>query len=189
MQVNFLVSSSLVCIFWGCEIFAYDHTIKAPPRRGKNIKYFKTGLGTGSSQLKTLNDLITQNNHTADIIEYLKVINIAPLHSCLLRLYQPLVTFKNCFSATISLDLMKRCHIPGLLGGMETQGEETICMRRFKDQINIRKTRHNQSNLRFFVKTWWEIRFHLTTVYIPRLTLRALSWAAEVSLTGYPRGL
>ena len=73
-------------IFWGCEIYAYDHTIKAPPRRGKNIKYFNTGLGTGSSQLKTLKDLITQNNHTADIIEYLKVINIAPLHSCLLRL-------------------------------------------------------------------------------------------------------
>ena len=63
-------------IFWGCEIYAYDHTIKAPPRRGKNIKYFETGLGTGSSQLKTLKDLITQNNHTADIIEYLKVINI-----------------------------------------------------------------------------------------------------------------
>ena len=63
-------------IFWGCEIYAYDHTIKAPPRRGKNIKYFKTGLGIGSSQLKTLKDLITQNNHTADIIEYLKVINI-----------------------------------------------------------------------------------------------------------------
>ena len=78
-------------IFWGCEIYAYDHTIKAPPRRGKNIKYFKTGLGTGSSQLKTLKDLITQNNHTADVIEYLKVINIAPLHSCLLRL----LTFGN----------------------------------------------------------------------------------------------
>ena len=74
-------------IFWGCEIYAYDHTIKAPPRRGKNIKYFKTGLGIGSSQLKTLKDLITQNNHTADIIEYLKVINVAPLHSCLLRLF------------------------------------------------------------------------------------------------------
>ena len=44
---------------------------------------------------------------------------------------------------------MKRCHIPGLSGGLETQGEETICMRRFKDQINIWKRRHNQTFFRY----------------------------------------
>ena len=55
-------------------VFAYDHTIKANPARGKSIKYFKTGLGVGKN-LKRLETLIAENNHTNTVIEYLKVLN------------------------------------------------------------------------------------------------------------------
>ena len=57
----------------GCEIYAYDHTIHAPPTRGRSIKYFKTGLGKGGTELKTLTELIHQNNHLDHVIDYLKV--------------------------------------------------------------------------------------------------------------------
>ena len=53
-------------------MFAYDHTISAPTERGKNIKFFKTGLGIGKN-LDTLNNLIKANRHEASIIDYLKV--------------------------------------------------------------------------------------------------------------------
>ena len=56
----------------GCHIFAYDHTISAPPTRGRNIKYFKTGLGIGPS-LKTLQQIIGDNSHQNTYIDYLKV--------------------------------------------------------------------------------------------------------------------
>ena len=56
----------------GCHTFAYDHTINAPPNRGNNIKYFKTGLGIGPS-LKTLKELMIDNNHENSTIDYLKV--------------------------------------------------------------------------------------------------------------------
>ena len=55
-------------------MFAYDHTIKASPNRGKSIKYFKTGLGVGKN-LKRLETLIKDNNHTNTVIEYLKVLS------------------------------------------------------------------------------------------------------------------
>ena len=53
-------------------MFAYDHTISAPAQRGKNIKFFKTGLGIGD-HLETLNNLIKANHHGASTIDYLKV--------------------------------------------------------------------------------------------------------------------
>jgi len=56
----------------GCHTFAYDHTINAPPNRGNNIKYFKTGLGIGPS-LKTLKELMIDNNHENSTIDYLKI--------------------------------------------------------------------------------------------------------------------
>ena len=56
----------------GCYIFAYDHTITAPPTRGRNIKYFKTGLGIGPN-LKTLKQIIEENGHKQINIDYLKV--------------------------------------------------------------------------------------------------------------------
>ena len=55
------------------SVFAYDHTIAASARRGKNIQYFKTGLGVGKN-LKRLKTLIKENNHTNTAIEYLKVL-------------------------------------------------------------------------------------------------------------------
>ena len=54
-------------------MFAYDHTITANADRGKSIKYFQTGLGVGKN-LKRLETLITENNHTNTVIEYLKVL-------------------------------------------------------------------------------------------------------------------
>ena len=60
-------------------VYAYDHTIKANPTRGKSIKYFKTGLGVGKN-LKRLETLIKENNHTNTIIEYLKVLRIPFSH-------------------------------------------------------------------------------------------------------------
>ena len=60
----------------GCDVYAYDHTINAPPTRGRNIRYFKTGVGKGSINLKTLKALIQQNGHTGSLIQYLKVIRV-----------------------------------------------------------------------------------------------------------------
>ena len=59
-------------MYSGCHVFSYDHTISAPANRGKNIKFFKTGLGVGKN-LDTLNNLIKANRHEASIIDYLKV--------------------------------------------------------------------------------------------------------------------
>merc|ERR1712001_261544 len=56
----------------GCFIFAYDHTISASPNRGENIKYFKTGLGIGPN-LKTLKQIIEENDHQDTNIDYLKI--------------------------------------------------------------------------------------------------------------------
>ena len=53
-------------------MFAYDHTISAPAQRGKNIKFFKTGLGIGE-HLETLKNLIKANLHETTTIDYLKV--------------------------------------------------------------------------------------------------------------------
>ena len=65
-------------LFWrlpliGCQIFAYDHTIDAPTRRGQNIRYFKTGVGFGEN-LKPLSQIIAENDHRNTGIDYLKVI-------------------------------------------------------------------------------------------------------------------
>ena len=57
----------------GCSVFSYDHTISAPAQRGRNIKFFKTGLGIGE-HLETLNNLIKANHHETSTIDYLKVI-------------------------------------------------------------------------------------------------------------------
>ena len=61
----------------GCQIFAYDHTIDAPAKRGQNIQYFQTGLGFGNS-LKPLSQIIEENGHEETIIDYLKVSQIQP---------------------------------------------------------------------------------------------------------------
>ena len=53
-------------------MFAYDHTVSHPAKRGNNIKFFKTGLGIGKD-LETLNNLIKANNHETSTIDYLKV--------------------------------------------------------------------------------------------------------------------
>ena len=57
----------------GCKIYAYDHTISAPAKRGNNIKFFKTGLGKGEN-LKTLSTMLLENGHSERKIEYLKAI-------------------------------------------------------------------------------------------------------------------
>ena len=56
----------------GCSVYAYDHTIGAPARRGQSIQFFKLGLGT-QKNMKTLNEIIEQNGHSGVNIEYLKV--------------------------------------------------------------------------------------------------------------------
>merc|ERR1712141_132609 len=56
----------------GCTVFAYDHTIDASLKRGKNIKFSKTGLGVGEN-LKRLETIIEENNHATTAIEYLKI--------------------------------------------------------------------------------------------------------------------
>ena len=56
-------------------MYSYDHTIDAPPLRGENIKFFKTGLGIGEN-LKPLSDLLKENKHKHSRIDYLKVIPI-----------------------------------------------------------------------------------------------------------------
>ena len=59
----------------GCSIYAYDHTIDAPTVRGKNIQFFKLGLGT-QENINTLDKIIQDNGHSGATIEYLKVICI-----------------------------------------------------------------------------------------------------------------
>ena len=59
----------------GCSIYAYDHTIDAPPARGQNIQFFKLGLGT-QENMDTLDKIIQNNGHSGVTIEYLKVILI-----------------------------------------------------------------------------------------------------------------
>ena len=70
-DMSFLKEHINDCLF--ISVFAYDHTIKASANRGKSIKYFKTGLGVGKN-LKRLETLIKENNHTHAAIEYLKVL-------------------------------------------------------------------------------------------------------------------
>ena len=43
-----------------------------PAKRGQQIYYSKTGIGFGPN-LKSLSQLIKENNHKDEIIEYLKV--------------------------------------------------------------------------------------------------------------------
>jgi len=58
---------------FGCQIHAYDHTIKdMPSKRGQQIHYSKTGIGFGPN-LKSLSQLIEENNHKDETIEYLKI--------------------------------------------------------------------------------------------------------------------
>ena len=56
----------------GCSIWAYDHTVDFPAKRGKDIHFFKLGLGVGES-LDTLGHHVQKNKHNSTIIEYLKV--------------------------------------------------------------------------------------------------------------------
>ena len=53
-------------------MFSYDHTIEAPAKRGKNIHFFKTGLGFGEN-LEPLGEILIKNRHPKTIIDYLKV--------------------------------------------------------------------------------------------------------------------
>jgi len=56
----------------GCSIWAYDHTVDFPTKRGKNINFFKLGLGIGQD-LDTLANHIQTNGHRNTVIEYLKI--------------------------------------------------------------------------------------------------------------------
>ena len=64
-------------------MFAYDHTISAPAQRGKNVKFFKTGLGIGE-HLETLKNLINKNHHETSTIDYLKVLEFLKNHLLLI---------------------------------------------------------------------------------------------------------
>lgn len=55
----------------GCTIWAYDHTVDFPDKRGQNINFVKLGLGIGQ-HLDTLGNIINANGHKNDAIEYLK---------------------------------------------------------------------------------------------------------------------
>lgn len=84
----------------GCRIFAYDPTIDSPPQRGKNIQFFKVGVGNKLKEqnrvkilnykklskkdfemlrkkkkvnMKTLKTIFQENNHTNSPVEYLKI--------------------------------------------------------------------------------------------------------------------
>ncbi|XP_063729018.1 probable methyltransferase-like protein 24, partial [Symsagittifera roscoffensis] len=60
----------------GCEVFAFDHTIKRLPstKNSRKIHWKPIGLGVENSEtLKTLGTLIAENDHTNRIIQYLKV--------------------------------------------------------------------------------------------------------------------
>ena len=69
MYVISVISLNMIS---GCSVFSYDHTVSHPAQRGKNIKFFKTGLGIGE-HLETLNNLIKANHHETSTIDYLKV--------------------------------------------------------------------------------------------------------------------
>ena len=56
----------------GCSVWAYDHTVHFPAKRGKNINFFKLGLGIGQN-LDTLANIVQRNGHNSSVIEYLKV--------------------------------------------------------------------------------------------------------------------
>merc|ERR1719452_218374 len=45
-----------------CSIWGYDHTVDFPPTRGKNIHFFKLGLGIGD-KLDTLANHALRNGH------------------------------------------------------------------------------------------------------------------------------
>ena len=75
----------------GCQIFAYDHTIDAPSKRGQNIQYFQTGLGFGNS-LKPLSQIIEENGHDETIIDYLKV---SQIHNPMCTTYVTIHIHKN----------------------------------------------------------------------------------------------
>merc|ERR1712080_214114 len=81
----------------GCHVYAYDHTVKFPPKRGKNISFRRKGLAdkttifrkeggsyTAVDKIKkgkekshfvaeTLDNILKSNNHTSAKIDYLKV--------------------------------------------------------------------------------------------------------------------
>lgn len=56
----------------GCHIFAYDHTVNFPDTRGRNIKFFKKGLGK-EENMETLANLYKINKHEGRTVEYLKI--------------------------------------------------------------------------------------------------------------------
>jgi len=56
----------------GCSVYAYDHTISAPPERGERIMFSRLGLGV-MEDMDTLDNIIDNNNHADTTIEYLKV--------------------------------------------------------------------------------------------------------------------
>ena len=68
----------------GCEVFAFDHTIKRLPstKNSGKIHWKPIGLGVENSEkLKTLGILIAENDHTNRIIQYLKVRGMTRGHS------------------------------------------------------------------------------------------------------------
>ena len=55
-----------------CTVWAHDHTVEYPKKRGDNIHFVQQGLGIGQN-LTTLNNFIERNGHKDTVIEYLKV--------------------------------------------------------------------------------------------------------------------
>ena len=55
-----------------CTVWAHDHTVQYPNKRGDNIHFLQQGLGIGQN-LDTLNNFIERNGHKDTVIEYLKV--------------------------------------------------------------------------------------------------------------------
>ena len=55
-----------------CTVWAHDHTVQYPNKRGDNIHFVQQGLGIGQN-LDTLNNFIERNGHKDTVIEYLKV--------------------------------------------------------------------------------------------------------------------
>ena len=60
--------------YQGCEIWAFDPTVDFPATRGDNISFQKKGLGAAKDATKdTLANILAENGHTDNMIEYLKI--------------------------------------------------------------------------------------------------------------------
>jgi len=56
----------------GCTVFAHDHTVTFPEKRGKDTHFVKLGLGD-QKDMDTLGNIMEKNGHGNTTIEYLKI--------------------------------------------------------------------------------------------------------------------